>query len=434
MSTNRLGLSNSIRVVRQAAEMLSDWPRNLFKSMKHRIRDFYDRHHRVSMRSVLGQFHNQMEKDFCAPQYSFLLQAFQEFIHDNWEGPRCDMLFLSTPETLERYGWIPAERAMETEHIAHLGRLVGEGSLEGFFVGPKPKEQSKRWSIRRGCWLRKESLRKWQIEHSMYIGLADLQSALGFPRTTIHKLAKAGFFQQSTGAEGKRLYSRAESERLIEAFDRHAVSVLDSWNESVFVTLHVAIHTFLMHSLKLVAVLNAVLSGRLCPVGRTQRCSGLSGYVFSIREILLIGHECAVGIGSEYLNLNDIARLGLMTYSKALALVKAGILNSIRSTVTGNQETLVRLSDLELFCAKYVSTESLARSLAVSPKYLSIRLRERKTELLSVPMGQGRLFAQFVPVSAAEAFTASQFGRGDHVNRTATNWNLRLNAGEVQCG
>lgn len=430
----RSGLSNSIQVVRQAAEVLSDWPRNLFRFMKHGIDEFFARNYRVSMRSVFGEFHRQIMKDFCAPQFSFLHQAFQQFIHENWKGPRCDMLFFSTPKTLEKCGWISAERAMESEHIVHPGRLVGEGAVEGFFVGSEPKNRGKRWSSRRGCWLRKESLRKWQLEHSMYIGLSDLQSTLGFPRTTIQKLAKAGFLQESTGQEGKQFYLRAEAERLIEAFDRHAVSFWDSWNEGVFLTFHEAMHTFLMHSFNLIAVLNAVLSGRLCPVGRTQRYSGLPGYVFSIREMLVIRHECAVGIGSEYLNPTDIARLGLMTYSKALALINAGILNSIRSTVTGNQELLVPLSDLESFCAEFVSTESLARSLAMSSNYLLEQLRERKTELLSVPMGQGRLRGRFVPVYAAEAFAASHLGQGERVNPTPTNWNLRLSAGEVQCG
>jgi hypothetical protein len=97
-----------------------------------------------------------------------------------------------------------------------------------------------------------------------------------------------------------------------------------------------------------------------------------------------------------------------MSREKVLALIQAGILTSLRNIEDGRPQLLVPASELDSFCAEFVSTESLAHRLGMSTKSLVDCLRERNTDFFSVPMAYGKAPGLFVPVSAAQALAASR--------------------------
>lgn len=315
-------LNESVRIARQAATLLAQWPDNFVSFLQDRISQFPVADYRVSLLTVFGRFYQRLFVERNGYDFSFLRHPFQQAILKSWQGPISALQNWMTPEILQEYGWCTAEQVRQSEHISSPEKLMRQGELEGFFA------RSSGTGKRRVCWIKRESLVNWRKRQAELIGLRDLSRVLGLSWKTVFNLADEGLFRRAP-SRTRHMFEREEVTALIQSFARSGSQEWNSWDESTCITLQEALKTTLSKPSRLALVLKAILAGTLSPVGHSRRHPGVTGYVFRIREILTIRHSADPYLDTRFLNASDIARLGLMSREKLLALIRSGFLTAL---------------------------------------------------------------------------------------------------------
>lgn len=244
---------------------------------------------------------------------------------------------------------------------------------------------AKRHPRRYECWVKQVSLEHWitarDSKLAPYVSRPEARRTLGLYGAAVLRVAQAGLIRYVQGSEhGFRpgfYFLREDICRIKQAFERHAVPVLECPTPREFIALgNAALYVGRDHGLA--ALIRAVVDGALFPIARTNRFAGINGYLFRAEEVRRYRSVSGVQTppGGFFTYTEAASRLGWASADVISGLVAEGIV-AAPARYQRSRARFVPISEIERFSRRYIAVKALAQHLKVAGDWL--RSPPRKT-------------------------------------------------------
>lgn len=343
----------------------------------------------LNFSEIFGNFYRHLFRVLPRGDFGFLHDLFEKFVIEDWKGLiRGQHRYFSAAVRLNS-PWVAAG---EAERIARTGGgkildSVHEGHLEALFVTVRPG------GSRTECWIRRESLNQWiatrDAELARYMPRSGAMTTLGLKNVTLVRVAAAGAMRYVEGPERNFpagfFFLREDVMGIKEAFEKHAVPLIEYSEPSELIALRHAMKNYLGCDSGLAAVIRAVVDGALAPVGYTKRFRGITGYLFRTEELRRYRPVPKVKAHPEaFLNFREAAFVLGVKSNIVRGLVAQGLL-AVAAGYRNGLAKLVPEKEVQRFADSYVSTSVLARRFRLDSGSLARHLNESGTALLAIP-------------------------------------------------
>jgi len=397
----RTDLITAIQASRAATAALKEWPRPFRQALRAMVPERVENSAVLKLGTVFENFYRHLFHVLPRNEFGFLHEAFEAFVVEEWKGLVRGQQRRLSIGTREKSMWISATRAEKRARIIskRLEDLVRQGKLEGMFS--KPPRGRKHTE----CWIKRASLDQWIVtrdaEAAQYMSRPEAKRTLGLHHITVLRVAQAGLIRHVQGLEPKFPlgvhFIREDVTRIKQAFEKHAVPVMEYSKPGELIALRHAMGNYLGRDSGLATVIRAVVDGELVPVAYTNRFRGITGYLFSSDQPRRYRTVRGIEAHPEgFLNYREAAAvLGVKT-PVIRGLVAQGILSAAARYRFGLSK-LVPAGDVQRFAEQYVATTVLAKRFNLNSWSFIRCLKQLGTPLLAVPISDaGRKPALFL--------------------------------------
>ena len=357
------GLDVALRVTRGAVQLLHDWP-NGFRSRLEAILA-EDTSTGLSVRRVFGRLYRVLYTDLRDPEFQFLRDAFETFLHDRWQGVIGRRNRSFRPEFFGRQRRVVLTRFARGAGTggATIRNLVLRGDLDAARIQLP--------SGRHAITLDVEQLEKASAIVSDQVDLLEAKRILGLGRRRVLELVDGGMIpvlQRSGQLDAKRWYFQRSVLDTLLARLVTAVVVLPS--AGALVTLGYVLKYWQIDAQEFCDLVQAVLDGVL--IGFAGEQSALSA--LQVDESELRAWLVTYRSHAEWLSVDEAARQLGLKQQVAYELVTRGLLASERKPRGGHSMVCVLQQSVVDFKASYISLAQLAKEQGLMPRVLLARL------------------------------------------------------------
>lgn len=367
----RNNLKQGIDIIETAGLVLSNWP-VIFHD---ELRKFKDRHivediSKLSLFSVFRYAYRSLYEDFKDKEFDFLRVGFEEFLNNEWRGI-CRGGLMSNSSTNIRPQWLTLNQASNLiEGIGEKGlrKLYDEGAIKGF------AEKLGRTS-QVNYWLDRTSFEEYVAGLNKWMPSKEVEPLLGLNKTSLIALGEAGIYKYEKGrvisSERRSLLFEAEIVRKIfEAFDKCDVPIVKYDRPTTSHTaLQHAMPNFLGSNKGLPKVIEAVLNGKLAPIGRAGKFLGIKDFIFDSQLLrsyrpIESGSSC-----SDYLSMSELVNHLSVHQSYATALVRNGFLG-LPAKCESTSEKSISMKHVRLFEQNYIFANVIANKCGTGAQWV----------------------------------------------------------------
>jgi hypothetical protein len=214
-----------------------------------------------SVVGAFGSFYHSLYHHFSANEFSFLRQAFEEFLIGNWTGQT-----IGKPRWLEnssrnKLRWCALSDARSELACADPMKLLSRGDIRG----TSTKKES-HTVIR----IDRASIQEWKERNALAINRVEVGRILGLSFKTVMRIVNVGCIRPSETSDSfYYAFNRNDVLSILETFELNQVPEVPSWNHETDIPFGLAIRS---HALDLpyrfLCVWNAIMKRRLLPIAR----------------------------------------------------------------------------------------------------------------------------------------------------------------------
>ncbi len=316
--------------------------------------------------SRFGYFYTLLYRGFSEPSFEFLRREFENFVATHWQGSMGRRNRNLPVALLTCLSWIPAKHACLQLGLSlrRLRSLIDEGKIAGECITtPKGRHFL---VVRRADVEAMTSVRKDEIDLTAAMALLGLK-----------KRRMSGVIQwllpdaYKTGPEGcpwaisyeplaklSRLTAQLPPREQVLEGEVSLSSILRFWSWS---------------DREIGKLLRSLLEGVLIATARQEGISGVSALIFD--EALLRDWHYKQFSRSSSMSIPEVAEALQIKQEVAYALVRRGLIPTVKERVGARSSTRVWPKTIEAFKREYVFGRDLARDVGTSPKALADRLQ-----------------------------------------------------------
>lgn len=355
-------LENALALTIGTASLLWDWP-NSFHAFLARQRSHFPT--AIHIGEAFGSFYRVLYRELDAPCFNFLRNAFEDYLRENWFGllgRRNRRLNPSTVATHPRkpLGSIAKKSGTGRAIIRHL---ADAGAIRGNAVRHDSGRTT--WSVPDDEALR---VTAYLADH---ITMREAARLLGISRPRVRELINAGLMEvriRRTEAHAATwLLSRSSAERLASL----GLAVCDTSREADVarpcIELSKLLRTWRLRADEFPAMVSAIASGALEPLGRTQASDGLGALVLpvdDVREWLRAGRINA----DSWVSIDTAGKMLGVKQQVAYELVARGMLTVSAANSAAEGHRRVHRYAIDEFRRTYVSLAEIAKIRGTSPR------------------------------------------------------------------
>lgn len=378
-------VASALRIVDGAAQALADWPRGFYAMLDRALKD-RNRPQALGARQSYGQLYHYLYHALRSDRFQFLHDAFETYLHENWQGLFDGRYRSLSNKTRERGKYISTTAA-----AGHLGMkatrvhaLVRLGTIQG-----KTRTLP---SGRTLALVERKTLASFADHQNDLLTAVDARKRLGitkgrFAELVEHEVIKAESGPKPDGS-GQWRIPRANIDRLVDVFGLGDNEEAGAELGEGLITLRQVLQGRFTKAGEFPAFINAVERGETLSQGRATAHPGLGGILFRSddvdRFLALYRREPTADI-----NLVTVARYLGVKEQVIYHLAQTGLLKC-RVARNGVRRTrLVSCSDLRQFQQDYITGAEISRKLSVSPRSLALRLQRLGVKALVGPAIDG---------------------------------------------
>jgi len=378
-------VASALRIVDGAAQALADWPQGFYAMLDRALKK---RNHAQALgaRQSYGQLYHYLYHTLRSKRFRFLHDAFETYLHDNWQG-LFDARYRSLSGKMRERG-----RYISTTAAArHLGMkatrvhaLVRLGTIQG-----KTRTLP---SGRTLALVERKTLASFADHQNDLLTAVEARKRLGITKGRFAELVEHGVIKPESGPKpdgsGQWRIPRANIDRLVDIFDLGDNGKACVEPGEGLITLRQVLQGRFSKAGEFPAFINAVERGEALPQGCAPVQPGLGGVLFRSddvdRFLALFRKEPTTDI-----NLMTVARYLGVKEQVVYHLAQTGLLKC-RVARNGVRRTrLVSCGDLREFQQDYVTGAEISRKLRLSPRSLALRLQRLGVKALVGPAIDG---------------------------------------------
>lgn len=350
-------------IVRYAAETLLDWPDGF-----HRLLGNLQARRQGNVRrgnqfiGQFGSFYSFMFEQFCQPEFSAIIYAFESYIAENWPRPLTNRNKLLSKDLRQKHIWIPAKEAAHVLGTSprKLALLHKAGRIAGHVMAT-PGGRKMLCIDRRELSQIAESLRE----------TVDLRSAaqlLGLQRRRVSQLIEHRLLGPAIAPKAHRSSSWILSRPFLQNL-LVLGSNLPDWHENTDrpgLSLNDALR-FVLHRESLFPhLILSIIKGEMQPIAAIADRAGMGAWVFDREELTDWRDRQLETLREEAMTVPEAARRLGLKQETAYHLLARGILPFTVDPDT--DQRLIRKSGLDGFRESYVLGSQIASELNLSPR------------------------------------------------------------------
>jgi len=343
---NLYQVDTAMRLTSQAAHLLEDWPRNFYRLLSSLQRQGDNR---LSIRKTFGPLYRVLYIDLSDACFQFLRDVFERYWIECWSGVVCGRHRAFQAETIAahpRLAWVKAAKqaGIAPSLVRHLIRteMISASEIElpsGRIVRSMDKKQLKELT---------------DIANAGFT-LKEAAEQLALPESRVRALINDELIEPLIS----RIHGNAAAWLIPEKQLRRLYFAGREMNPPVAVTIQKVLKHWWLREGEFKALVQALLSARLVPVGLQTKRVPLGKLVFDEIQIRQWLTELRDATGA-YLSVDEAAkRLGLKQ-QVVYDLVKAGLLATIQDNLPGRRITPAALKE---FNESYIALAEYAHSL-----------------------------------------------------------------------
>jgi hypothetical protein len=356
----------SWQVTSTAAEILNRWP-HCFEHMLHGMLDQSTASAGQRFPARFGHFYALLYRRFAGVEFSWLRNAFENFVAEHWRGPIARRNTRLAQAMLARATWVPANHARGHLQVSasRLSELVRNGALVG---EERLSETGRRFLV-----VRRDSMQALSPALEDEVDLSTASEMLGLTRARL-RTALPQLFPDARKIEGdanRWAISRADVSRFLLICDVPMIAEPGAGQLSIDHVLR-----FWCCSEDEIATLLAHLrDGVLKPMGRLREGDGLSHLVIvgAHARQLIDGRR---GMTHDKWTIPQVAEMLGIKQEVAYFLVRCGLLVAVPEIIGRREAAMVNREALDTFRARYVFARDLAKLHKTSARSLQSRLAE----------------------------------------------------------
>lgn len=359
-------LENALALTRGTASLLADWPQG-FRAFLARQRAAFPLATHIG--DAFGSLYRVLYRELDAPHFSFLRSSFEEYLRENWFGLLGRRNRRLSPSTVARHPRKPlrviAQRAGAGEaivrHLANAGAIRGNAVLH--------ESGRTTWSVPN-----EEALRV-AIYVADRVTVREAATLLGITRSRVRELIAARLvdvrIRRTDARSATWLLSRSSVERLA----RMGI-VPDATDERPYVQFSTLLRTWRLRTGEFPALVSAIASGKLQPLGCTQPHGGLGTLVLPVDDV----HEWlrTRRIDADaWLSIDAAGKLLGVKQQVAYELVACGMLAANADDDGATSQHRVHRVAIDAFRRTYVPLAEIAKVRGTSPRHMLSLLSAR---------------------------------------------------------
>jgi hypothetical protein len=379
----RTDLNVAIQAGQSAIAMLKDWPQFFREILKRMIPATPAT--ALNFAEVFGNFYRHLFRVLPRQEFGFLHEAFEQFVIEDWNSPVRQRRYF-TPAVRRNTRWMSADEAERSAHVisTRIVDLVRQRRIQGVFVNGRGRTE---------CWVNRESLDRWirvrDAEMALYTKRPEAVQLLGLKNVTVLSVARAGLIRYVQGADhyfpAGFHFLREDVLRIADAFKEYSVLIVRRYSKpGELIALRHALKNYLGRDHGLPAAILAVLDGSLVPMAYTKKFPGITGYLFTSKDLRRYRPVHGVTVTPEgVVNYREAADILGVAVPVIRGLVAQGMLRSLGEHRNGFSK-LLPAADVRQFAKRYVAISVLARRFHLNGSSLARYLRESGSQLLAI--------------------------------------------------
>jgi len=376
-------MSNSWSSTSLAAEIVFNWPNNLYLSLEN-IQRKSASIDKPTLNTVFGHAYHYLYKGLTGTAFEELRNAFENWIGSSWKGGLAKRNKRLATLILEKASWIPANLACDMLGISHqrLKYLMREGVLEG--------EEYLSEKGRSFVMVRRDNLELIKHNLSGEIDMTAAGKLLGLGKKRLRQLLRLIFPEaRKSGLSPSSPWtvSRFEINKLLAlADDIPILSIPDEGS----VSLNHILRYWAWTADDLGMLIHAVRSSELMPENVLDGVVGINGWIFNENTLKAWKTKAQQGFGI-WLNVTQAAKLIGIKQEVAYQLVHMNLIKAESKHMQPKGGLRIRRTEVEKFKSKYIYATEVAQRLGVSPRKAISILNKRHIKPISGPgIDEGR--------------------------------------------
>lgn len=315
--------------------------------------------------SRFGHFYTLLYRGFSEPSFEFLRREFENFVAAHWQAPMGRRNRNLPVALLTSLSWIPAKHACRQLGLSlrRLRSLIDEGKIAGERIAT-PKGR---------CFL---VVRQADVEAMTSVRKDEIDLTAAIALLGLKKRRMSGVIQwllpeaYKTGPDGcpwaipleplgrlSKLIAQLPPKEHVQEGEVSLSSILRFWSWS---------------DREIGKLLRSLLEGVLVATARQEGISGVSALIFdeaNLRDWHYNQFAC-----SSSMSIPEVAGALQIKQEVAYALVRRGLIPTVKEQVGARSLTRVWPKTIEAFKQEYVFGRDLASEVGTSPKALADRL------------------------------------------------------------
>lgn len=344
-------------IVRNTADLLAEWPNN-FNVLLAAIQG--QESPTPSLRRSFGRLYRVLYRDLRAPEFQFLRDAFETYLHEHWWGFVCKRNRLFNSDTIANHprltvGTAAREAGTSPAVVRHLVQAELIPGIEGALPSGRRVRSIHQGDIQRIAALAEGAM-----------SLTEAAELLALPERRIREMVAGELLTPLVSRRAMKaaawLFSREQLSKLsqLAAFD-HGSEKLVSFTQ--------ILKSWRLRKGEFVALVRALLSGDLPNLAASTAPIGKVFLEIVQVRAWLKAHRLA---GDDWLSVDQAAQALGVKQQVAYGLVARGLL---KISPRSSNARAVSAGDIRLFKESYVSLAELARQRRHSPKWVLREIR-----------------------------------------------------------
>ncbi|EAW36769.1 TniQ family protein [Lyngbya sp. PCC 8106] len=360
-------------VLYQALQKFDHWPENFFAFLDWRKNQELPSPRSIGINKDFGSFYRKLYTDFPKPTYSFLHEAFETYLTQNWDGGYLNVKLSRLHESIcEHRNFIPATEAAKQlgTSEASIVRLVQLGKLEG---------TTKTMGKRMMTLVKIGSLASYQKKQEKALKTTEVANFLGIGNRTVVDLVAYSCIQALRGPSidgySRWLIESESPEILIKNLD--AAVEVGFHGEGEIISFSIAVRKLSGLQYTTGKFTRLILDGLIQPCGKRMG-TGLEQYSFRKEDIEGLIRQSVQADKATFLTVRDVAqRLGIKQEVAAFWMDKGLIPCEYQTPGKSRRHRQVKTDEIEEFRNKYVTAIQLSQELGTSPRKLTQMLMKQ---------------------------------------------------------
>lgn len=374
-------------LMHSAANVLMSWPQKFYSLLaslrKAREIDIQDQ--RLSKR--FGFFYHYVYRNLKEPEYSFLLQAFEEYISRTWRGALADRNSRLSPDMRRRHIWVPigamAKELKTTKRKLQL--LINDGRIESHV--------SKTHAGRSLICVSRQQIVEMRTALDNVLDLQQTSRLLGLTKSRATQLMHGKVIESIFQPKGSGTSRWGIPHQHVAALVSlgSALPVIAENERPDLVSLAHALRYLLREKYLFPALILGVIREDITPTALSDSLNGLPGWLFNRSALIRwISEQRRVGM-QDFISVPDAARKLGIRQEAAYHFIHTSQLRYMLHH--DRHHVLIYEKDLEEFASKFVFSHELRAKFDLLPAYFVPRLLASGIRPVSGPgMDAGQIF------------------------------------------